>query len=220
MCLLRRNLRLAYAQRPHASLCSLQLLQQLAVVLVEVVAQNHLRLWLALGHGHRTTAEDGDPGHGLHLEHGVEHGGTDEPSGAGEDEMHFGGDGRWKLRSKNLFLYGEPVQERKKKEEGSVGYKTGDFAASYDDRCRGGVDGDLRLLVLVHNHGRTKSFGGSKGTRSALKKSKVKTPSRVSELHSSGPGADGRDLCLSYFFGAWSYVGCACAHHFLFSDQL
>lgn len=47
-------------------------------------------VFVAGGHGDGAAGEERDAGYGCVGQHGVEDGGADEASGAGEDEVHFG----------------------------------------------------------------------------------------------------------------------------------
>lgn len=85
------DLGLADAQRPDAAARTLELLQQLGVVLFKVLVQDDVDARVAgvVGHGDGAAREDGDARDVLGLEHGVEDRGADEAGCAGEDEMHF-----------------------------------------------------------------------------------------------------------------------------------
>lgn len=75
---------LTNAQRPNASRCSLQLIEQVTIVLLKVFVQDNVdaRVFGVFGHLYRSSTDDGDLGDVWCLDHGVKHGGADEAGGA------------------------------------------------------------------------------------------------------------------------------------------
>jgi len=82
---------LADAQRPHAARRVAQLVQHGVRVGIEVLVEDDVdaRVVGVLGHGHGSSAQNGDLGDGFSLDHGVEHAAPHEAGRAGQDEMHF-----------------------------------------------------------------------------------------------------------------------------------
>lgn len=73
---------------PNHTFCVLQLCQDLAGIGRVVVMDDDADFLVSLGLGDGSPTQDGYFGDGGSGDHGMKHGTADEPSRAGEDEMH------------------------------------------------------------------------------------------------------------------------------------